>query len=103
MKNVGNIQKMLRTAKEMQEKLQKEMAEMRVEGSSGGGMVNVVLDGTKNLVSLKIDPEVIDKDDPEMLQDLIIAAFNDANTKVDEVLSEKMGAFGAGLKIPGLF
>lgn len=103
MKNVGNIQKMLRTAKEMQEKLQKEMAEMRVEGSSGGGMVNVVLDGTKNLVSLKIDPEVINKDDPEMLQDLIIAAFNDANTKVDEVLSEKMGAFGAGLKIPGLF
>jgi DNA-binding YbaB/EbfC family protein len=103
MKNVGNIQKMLKTAKEMQEKLQKEMAEMRVEGSSGGGMVNVVLDGTKNLNSLKIDPEVIDKDDPEMLQDLIIAAFNDANTKVDEVLSEKMGAFGAGLKIPGLF
>jgi DNA-binding YbaB/EbfC family protein len=103
MKNVGNIQKMLKTAKEMQEKLQKEMAEMRVEGSSGGGMVNVVLDGTKNLISLKIDPEVIDKDDPEMLQDLIIAAFNDANTKVDELLSEKMGAFGAGLKIPGLF
>jgi len=103
MKNVGNIQKMLRTAKEMQEKLQKEMAEMRVEGSSGGGMVNIILDGTKNLISLKIDPEVINKDDPEMLQDLIIAAFNDANTKVDEVLSEKMGAFGAGLKIPGLF
>ncbi len=103
MKNVGNIQKMLKSAKEMQEKLQKEMAGMRVEGSSGGGMVNVVLDGTKNLISLKIDPEVIDKDDPEMLQDLIIAAFNDANTKVDEVLSEKMGAFGAGLKIPGLF
>jgi len=87
----------------MQEKLQKEMAEMRVEGSSGGGMVNIILDGTKNLISLKIDPEVINKDDPEMLQDLIIAAFNDANTKVDEVLSEKMGAFGAGLKIPGLF
>lgn len=103
MKNVGNIQKMLKTAKEMQEKLQKEMAELRVEGSSGGGMVNVVLDGTKNLISLKIDPEVINKDDPEMLQDLIIAAFNDANTKVDEVISDKMGAFGAGLKIPGLF
>jgi hypothetical protein len=103
MKNIGNIQKMLKTAKEMQEKLQKEMAEMRIDGSSGGGMVNVVLDGTKNLISLKIDPEVINKDDPEMLQDLIIAAFNDANTKVDEVLSEKMGAFGAGLKIPGLF
>ncbi len=103
MKSVGNIQKMLKTAKEMQERLQKEMAEMRVEGSSGGGMVNVVLDGTKNLISLEINPEVVDKEDTEMLQDLIIAAFNDANAKVDEAISEKMGAFGAGLKIPGLF
>ncbi len=103
MKGVGNIQKMLKTAKEMQERLQKEMAEMRIEGSSGGGMVNVVLDGTKNLISLKINPEVVDKEDTEMLQDLIIAAFNDANAKVDEALSERMGAFGAGLKIPGLF
>lgn len=103
MKNMGNIQKMLKTAKEMQEKLQREMAEMKIEGSSGGGMVTVVLDGSKNLVSLTINPEVVNKDDTEMLQDLIMAAFNDANTKVDEALSEKMGAFGAGLKIPGLF
>ncbi len=103
MKNIGNIQKMLKTAKEMQEKLQREMAEMRIEGSSGGGMVAIVLDGSKNLVSLVINPEVVNKDDTEMLQDLIIAAFNDANSKVDEALSEKMGAFGAGLKIPGLF
>lgn len=103
MKNMGNIQKMLKTAKEMQDKLQREMAEMRIEGSSGGGMVAVVLDGSKNLVSLTINPEVVNKDDTEMLQDLIVAAFNDANTKVDEALSEKMGAFGAGLKIPGLF
>ena len=100
---MGNIQKMLKTAKEMQEKLQREMAEMRIEGSSGGGMVAVVLDGSKNLVSLAINPEVVNKDDTEMLQDLIVAAFNDANAKVDEALSEKMGAFGAGLKIPGLF
>jgi DNA-binding YbaB/EbfC family protein len=103
MKNMGNIQKMLKTAKEMQDKLQREMAEMRIEGSSGGGMVAVVLDGSKNLVSLTINPEVVNKDDTEMLQDLIVAAFNDANAKVDEALSEKMGAFGAGLKIPGLF
>ncbi len=103
MKNIGNIQKMLKTAKEMQDKLQREMAEMRIEGASGGGMVSVVLDGSKNLVSLTINPEVVNKDDIEMLQDLIVAAFNDANAKVDEALSEKMGAFGAGLKIPGLF
>jgi DNA-binding YbaB/EbfC family protein len=96
MKNVANLQKMLKTAKEMQDKLQKELAEMRVDGSSGGGMVTVTL-------SIIIDPEVVNKDDIEMLQDLIIAAFNDAGAKVDENVSEKMGKFGMGLKIPGLF
>ena len=102
MKGMGNLQKMLNQAKEMQDKIQRESAEMRVEGSSGGGMVTVVLDGTKSLISIKIDPEVVDKDDVEMLQDLIVAAFNDANTKVDEELSQKLGSLGAGLKIPGL-
>lgn len=103
MKGVPNLQKMLKTAKEMQEKLQKELAEMRVEGSSGGGMVDVTLDGSKNLISIQIDPEVVNKEDIEMLQDLIMAAFNDAGAKVDEKLSEKLGALGPGLKIPGLF
>ena len=103
MKGVGNLQKMLKQAKEMQDKIQRETAEMRVDGSSGGGMVSVTLDGSKNLISCVIDPEVVNKDDVGMLQDLIMAAFNDANTKVDEVLSEKLGAMGAGLKIPGLF
>lgn len=103
MKGMGNLQKMLKQAKDMQGKLQEEMAEMRIEGSSGGGMVAVTLDGTKNLISLKIDPEVVNKEDVGMLQDLIIAAFNDANTKVDETLSQKLGALGMGLKIPGLF
>jgi nucleoid-associated protein EbfC len=102
MKGVPNLQKMLKKAQEMQEQLQRETAEMRVEGSSGGGMVSIVLDGTKNVVSIKIDPEVINKDDAEMLQDLIIAAFNDANSKVEEALSEKLGGLNAGLKIPGL-
>ena len=103
MKGMGNLQKMLKQAKDMQGKLQEEMAEMRIEGSSGGGMVAVTVDGTKNLISLKIDPEVVNKEDVGMLQDLIIAAFNDANTKVDETLSQKLGALGMGLKIPGLF
>lgn len=103
MKGVPNLQKMLKTAKEMQEKLQKEMAEMRVEGSSGGGMVTVTVDGSKNLISIQIDPEVVNKEDIEMLQDLIIAAFNDAGAKVDENLSQKLGTIGPGLKIPGLF
>lgn len=103
MKSVGNLQKMLKQAREMQDKLQKEMAELRVEGSSGGGMVTVTLDGQKSVVSLKIEPEVVNKEDVEMLQDLVIAAFNDAGAKVDEALSQKLGAFGSGLKIPGLF
>jgi len=102
MKGMGNLQKMLKQAKEMQDKIQKESAEMRVEGSSGGGMVTVIIDGTKSLISIKVDPEVVDKDDVEMLQDLIVAAFNDAGTKVDEELSQKLGTLGAGLKIPGL-
>jgi len=103
MKNIANLQKMINQAKEMKEKLQKELTEMRVEGSSGGGMVTVVLDGTKGLISLTIDPEVVNKDDVEMLQDLVTAAFNDANAKVDESLSKKLGALGAGFNIPGLF
>jgi len=103
MKGMGNLQKMMKQAKEMQDKLQRETAEMRIEGSSGGGMVTVTLDGTKSLLSIKIDPEVVNKEDVEMLQDLIVAAFNDAGTKVDEALSQKLGGLGAGLKIPGLF
>jgi len=103
MKGIGDLQKMVKQAQEMQENLQKEMAELRVEGSSGGGMVSVVLDGQKNLVSLRLDPEVVTKDDVDMLQDLIIAAFNDANGKVNATLSDKLGSLGAGLKIPGMF
>jgi DNA-binding YbaB/EbfC family protein len=103
MKNMGDIQKMLKSAQDMQQKMQQELAELRVEGSSGGGMVSVVLDGTKNIQTLTIDPEVVDKEDIGMLQDLIIAAFNDAGAKVDDRMKDKLGALGAGLKIPGLF
>jgi hypothetical protein len=102
MKGFGDIQKMVRQAQEMQEQMQEEMAEMRVEGSSGGGMVTVVLDGQKNLVSVRLDPEVVNKDDVDMLQDLILAAVHDAGAKVNETLSQKLGSLGAGLKIPGL-
>jgi DNA-binding YbaB/EbfC family protein len=103
MKGFGDLQKMMKSAKEMQEKLQKELAELRIEGTSGGGMVAVTLDGQKSLISLKLDPEVVNKDDIDMLQDLIMAAFNDAAAKVDEHLSQKLGSLGAGLKIPGMF
>ncbi len=102
MKNVMDLQKMLKSAKEIQDRLQKELADLRVDGSSGGGMVTVVLDGHKVLQSIRIDPEVVNRDEVEMLQDLIVAAFNDGAAKVDEALASKLGGLGAGLKILGL-
>ena len=102
MKGFGDLQKMLKNAKEMQEKLQHELAELRVEGSSGGGMVTVVLDGQKNLHALRLEPEVVNRDDVAMLQDLIVAAFNDANAKANDILARKLGGLGAGLKMPGM-
>jgi nucleoid-associated protein EbfC len=97
-----NIQQMMKQAQQMQERMQKEMAELKVEGNAGGGMVTVVMNGAKQVQSLKIDPEVVSKDDVEMLQDLIVAAINDAHRKVDEEMSQKMGGMMGGLKIPGL-
>jgi DNA-binding YbaB/EbfC family protein len=102
MKNIMDLQRMMKTAKEMQDRLQKEMAEMRIEGTSGGGMVTLVLDGRKHLLSLRLEPEVVNKDEIDMLQDLVVAAFNDAAAKVDEALSQKLGGLAGGLKIPGL-
>jgi DNA-binding YbaB/EbfC family protein len=97
-----NIQSMMKQAQEMQERLKKQMAEMRVEATAGGGMVTVVVNGTKQVESIRIDPEVVAKDDVEMLQDLIVAAVNDAGRKVDEQLGQSMSGLMGGLKIPGL-
>lgn len=101
MKGFGDLQKMLKSAKEMQERMQEELAQLRMEGSSGGGMVAVTMDGQKNVLALKLNPEVVSKDDVEMLQDLIMAAMNDAAAKVDGILAQKLGSLGAGMKIPG--
>ena len=98
-----NIQQMMKQAQQMQQRLQKQMAEMRVEATAGGGMVSVVMSGNKQLISLKIDPEVVSKDDVEMLQDLIVAAVNDAQRKVEDELSKSMGGLMGGMKVPGLF
>ena len=97
-----DIQGMMKQAQEMQQRLQKQMAELRVEATAGGGMVTVVLNGTKQLQSITLDPEVVSKDEIEMLQDLIVAALNDANRKVDEQLGQSMSGLMGGLKIPGL-
>ena len=98
-----NIQQMMKQAQQMQERLQKQMAEMRVEATAGGGMVTVVVNGAKQLQSIKIDPEAVSKDDVEMLQDLILAAMSDAHRKVDEAMQQQMSGMMGGLKIPGLF
>jgi hypothetical protein len=97
-----NIQQMMKQAQQMQDKLQKQMAETRVEATAGGGMVTVVINGAKQVLSLKIDPEAVSKDDVEMLQDLVLAAINDAHRKVDEALSQQMSGLMGGMKIPGL-
>ena len=97
-----NPLEMMRQAKEMQERLQRQMAEVRVEATAGGGMVTVVMNGAKQVQSLVIDPTVVSKDDVEMLQDMIVAALNDAQRKVDERLSQSMSGLMGGLKIPGL-
>ena len=93
---------MMKQAQQMQERLQKQMSELRIEATAGGGMVTVVVTGSKQLQSIKIDPEVVSKEDVEMLQDLIVAAVNDAQRKVDEELSQKMGGLMGGLKLPGM-
>lgn len=103
MKNLGDMQRLLKSAQQMQEKLQEELAALRVEGTSGGGMVAVTLDGRRNLVAVRLEKDVVSPADVEMLQDLITAAFNDAAAKVDEAVQEKMGRLGGSLKIPGLF
>lgn len=97
-----NIQNMMKQAQEMQERLQKQMSELSVQATAGGGMVTVTVNGHKHLLSITIDPEVVSKDDVGMLQDLIVAAVNDAHRKVDEAMKQKMGGLLGGLGIPGL-
>ena len=98
-----NLQNMMKQAQQMQERMQKQMEEMRIEATAGGGMVTVVINGTKQVQSLKIDPEAVSKEDVEMLQDLILAALNDAYRKADEAMSKQMQGMMGGMKIPGLF
>ena len=97
MKLPGNMQQMMRQAQQMQEKMQHEIAQIRVEATAGGGMVTVQMDGQKNMLSVKIDPEVAG--DVEMLQDMVVAAANEAVKKVDEQIKGKLG----GIMPPGLF
>ena len=98
-----NIATVMQQAKEMQERLKKQMADLRVEATAGGGMVSVKMNGNKQLLSVQVDPEVFSGGDKEMLQDLIVAAVNEGIRKVDEAMQGQLGNMTGGLKIPGLF
>lgn len=102
----GNMQNMMKQMQKMQKKMaeaQEQLGEKKIEGTAGGGMVTVVVTGHKEIVDVVIKPEVVDPDDIEMLQDLILAATNDALKKADEITNQTMGQFTKGMNIPGLF
>jgi nucleoid-associated protein EbfC len=102
MKMPGNMQSMMKQAQQMQQKMQEEVAAIRVEASAGGGMISIKMDGHKNVLAVKIDPEVAG--DIEMLQDMVMAAVNEAAKKVDDEAQSKMGGMLGGLGLPpGLF
>ena len=102
MKGMANMMKQAQQLQSKMLKLQEELAEKTVESSSGGGMVKVVANGRQQIVSIKIEKEVVDEDDVEMLQDLVLAAVNDALAKAQEMVSTEMGKLTGGLNIPGI-
>ena len=105
MKGIPNMGQILKQAQQFQEKmrkLQEEVGERTVEASSGGGMVTVVINGRQELVSIKIEPEVIDPQDPEMLQDLIMAAVNEAMARAKEMVNQEMAKLTKGLNLPNI-
>jgi hypothetical protein len=103
---MNNMNQMMKQVKKMQEqmlKAQEELGNKTVEGSAGGGVVTVTVNGHKKVTNIVIKPEAVDPDDVEMLQDLVLTAVNDAIAKADELANQDLSKFTGGLKIPGLF
>jgi nucleoid-associated protein EbfC len=100
--NMGNFMKQAQQFQTKMTKLQEELGQKTVEASAGGGMVGVVVNGHQEILSVKIDPEVINPEDVEMLQDLILAAVNDGLTKAKNMVNEEMGKLTKGLNIPNI-
>jgi hypothetical protein len=98
-----NPKQLMKQVQQMQEQMQQRMATLRVEGSAGGGMVKATMNGAKELLAIAIDKEAVDPNDVDMLQDLVVAAVNEAARKVDEEMQNSVGAMTGGMKIPGLF
>ncbi len=102
MKNLQQMQQILKQVQQFQEQLQKQLDGLMVEASAGGGMVTVKMNGQKQLSEVRIDPDVFASRDLEMLQDLILVAVNEATRKVDEQLASQVGNLAGGLNLPGL-
>ena len=100
--NMNNMMKQVKKMQEQMEKAQQDIEEKEFESTSGGGVVSATVNGRKEVIAIKIDPDVIDPEDGEMLEDLIIAAINDAMKKADEYSGQTMGKLTGGLNIPGL-
>jgi DNA-binding YbaB/EbfC family protein len=98
-----NPKQLMKQVQQMQETMQRRMQELRVEGTAGGGMVKATMNGSKELLGVVIDKEAVDPNDIEMLQDLVVAAVNEAARKVDEEMQSSLGAMTGGMNIPGLF
>ncbi|MCR4440537.1 MAG: YbaB/EbfC family nucleoid-associated protein [Peptococcaceae bacterium] len=104
--NMGNMQKMMKQVQKMQAdmaRLQEELGNRTVEATAGGGAVKAVMNGKQELIELNLDPEILNPDDVEMVQDLIMAAFNEALRKSQEMVSQEMNKITGGIKMPGLF
>jgi DNA-binding YbaB/EbfC family protein len=98
-----NPKQLMKQVQQMQAQMQQRMTELRVEGSAGGGMVKATMNGQKELLAVSIEKEAVDPNDVDMLQDLVVAAVNEAARKVDEEMQNHLGAMTGGMKIPGLF
>ena len=106
MRGMGNMQNMMKQMQKMQKKMaeaQEDLGEKKIEGTAGGGMVTVVVSGHKQVLEVNIKEEVVDPEDIEMLQDLVLAATNDALKKVDDLTNQTMGQFTKGMNLPGMF
>ncbi|HLU23303.1 YbaB/EbfC family nucleoid-associated protein [Lederbergia graminis] len=104
MRGMGNMQGMMKQMQKMQKKMaqaQEELGEKRIEGTAGGGMVSVIVSGHKEVIEVNIKEEVVDPEDIEMLQDLVLAATNDALKKADDLTNQTMGQFTKGMNLPG--
>ncbi|MCE7792804.1 YbaB/EbfC family nucleoid-associated protein [Salipaludibacillus sp. CUR1] len=102
MKNMGNMMKQMQKMQKDMQKAQEQLKEETVEATAGGGMVKVIASGEKRILDIQINEEAVDPDDVEMLEDLVLAATNEALNKVDDVVNEKMGKFTKGMNLPGM-